>query len=53
MTTLWLSILTILVLLQGYVIRELRKDIENLESWKIISKIRIPDDDVKGGAEQK
>ena len=27
------------------------KDIEALESWKIISKIRIPDNDVKGGAE--
>ena len=49
MTTLWLSTLTILVLLQGYTIRQLRKDLENLESWKIISQIRIPEDDGKGG----
>ena len=27
------------------------KDIENLESWKILSEIKIPDDDEKGGAE--
>ena len=51
MTTLWLSILTILVFLQGYTIRQLRKDLEDLESWKIISQIKIPKDDGKGGTE--
>ena len=51
MTTLWLSALTVLVLLQGYVIRQLRKDLENLESWKIISQIKIPKDDGEGGTE--
>ena len=51
MTTLWLSVLTILVLLQGYMIRRLTQNLENLESWKIISQIKIPKDDGKGGAE--
>ena len=27
------------------------KEIQNLESWKILSEIKIPDDDGKGGAE--
>lgn len=48
MTTLWLSVLTILVFLQGYMIRRLTQDLENLESWKIISQIKIPKDDGKG-----
>ena len=51
MITLWLSTLTVLVLLQGYMIRRLTQNLENLESWKIISQIKIPKDDGKGGAE--
>ena len=51
MITLWLSTLTVLVLMQGYMIRRLTQNLENLESWKIISQIKIPKDDGKGGAE--
>ena len=52
MTTLWLSALTILVLLQGYMIKNIIQDIKNLESWKILSQIKIPKDDGKGGNDE-
>ena len=30
---------------------DLIQDIKNLESWKILSQIKIPKDDVKGGTD--
>lgn len=42
-----ISFLTLTAILASY---KNSKDIEALESWKIISNIKIPDDDGKGGA---